>query len=337
MLRTAMLLALPLSLAWTTSLPAQEAGIELDPPAPFLSDAVTIRASYLSTCAIGLGHTEVAGTAIRMTVFEGCRCLPAAPIPVQAVSTVGPLAAGTYQVELVSEPEPSDPGCELPSEVLATSELTVTGEGLVVRLAPQAPTNADDVVVTVLSACPIAFELPSRAGNLIRATQIPSLILAPCSDEPVWGAQLALGKLPAGDYTLQFYFDDGPSLPYVTQVYGFRVHPASTTELLLHEGRFRVTARWERRNAAGPAHALPLSPDAGVFWFMKPTKLEVLARVIDGCRSTGHYWFFAGGATHAGVEIRVEDTFTGEVRVYSSPLGVAFAPIFDTHTFACLE
>lgn len=337
MLRPAMLFAL-LSLASTASpLPAQETGIEFDPPAPVASDAVTIRATYLSTCAVGLGHTVVAGAFIRMTVFEGCRCQPQQPQRVEAVTTVGPLPAGTYQVELVSEPEPADPGCELPPEHLASSELRVMGGGLVVRLVPRAPTTADDVVVTVLSQCPIDFQQPSRSGNLIRVTQIPSLILAPCSNEPVWGAELALGALPAGDYTLLFFYDDGPSLPRATQVHGFQVDPISATELLLQAGRFRVTALWERRTAAGPAHALPLTPDAGVFWFLKPKDLEVLVRVLDGCGSTGHYWFFAGGATHAGVEIRVEDTFTGAVRVYSSPLGEAFGPVFDTRAFPCLQ
>lgn len=338
MLRPATLFALVLSVTSAASpLQAQGTGIEFDPPAPVTWDAVTIRATYLSTCAVGLGRAVVAGSVIRMTVFEGCRCLPQTPHRVEAVTTVGPLPAGTYQIELVSEPEPADPGCELPPEHLASGELTVMGEGLVVRLAPRAPTTADDVVVTVLSPCPIAFEQPSRDGNLIRVTEIPSPILAPCSNEPAWSSELALGTLPAGDYTLLFFYDDGPSLPRATQVHGFRVEPVSATELLLQAGRFRVTALWERRNAAGPARALPLTPDAGVFWFSKPKDLEALVRVLDGCGSTGHYWFFAGGATHAGIEIRVEDTFTGAVRVYSSPLGEAFGPVFDTRAFPCLQ
>lgn len=325
------------SFATTSPLQAQEAGIEFDPPAPVASDTVTIRATYLSTCAIGVGRAVVAGSAIRLTVFEGCRCLPQEPALVEAVTTVGPLPPGTYGVDLVSEAEPADPGCGLLPVHLASAELTVEGEELEVRLVPPAPTNADELVVTVRSPCPIAFEQPSRAGHLIRATQIPSLILAPCSTEPVWRFDLPLGKLPPGDYNVLFFFDDGPSLPRLTQVHGFRVDPAPATELLLKEGRFRVTARWERRNSSGPAHVQPLPPDAGVFWYLKPTNLEVLVRMLEGCGSNGHYWFFASGATRAGVEIRVLDTLTGTVRVYFSPLGEAFPTIFDTQAFPCVE
>jgi len=56
--------------------------------------------------------------------------------------------------------------------------------------------------------------------------------------------------------------------------------------------------------------------------------------VLDGCGINQRYWVFAGGLTDVRVELTVEDTVSGEVRIYTNPLGGAFLPIQDMEAFA---
>lgn len=328
-------LAVIASLLTPWPLSAQETGIDFEPAEPVSTQLVKIRANYLSSCFTGVGRAEVAGAAIRLTAFEGCICPALVPGRMEVVATVGPLAAGIYRVDLFTEPDPREPECDFPPILQESVPLAVAKGGREIRLDPPVPTNADDLTLTVLTACLAAYELPSRAGSLIRLTEIPSGIAAPCTIDPTWRVDFPLGKLPAGDHTLLIFFDDGHEPPRQIHAQSFRVHPAADPELLLQDGRFRITARWEHEVAAGPARAQALTPDTGVFWFFGPDNLELLVKALDGCSVNGHYWLFVGGLTHVGVEIRVEDTFTGAVRTYSSPFGEIFAPELDTRALAC--
>ena len=56
--------------------------------------------------------------------------------------------------------------------------------------------------------------------------------------------------------------------------------------------------------------------------------------MLDGCSINGHFWVFIGGLTDVEVEIRIEDTETGEIETYANALGEAFQPIQDTSAFA---
>ena len=336
--RRSALLILPVffaALLASTVSRAQDASFVFEPPEPVSTQSVKVRATFFSSCYTGHGGAEVVGEAIRITAFEGCTCLPALPFPVEVATTVGPLDAGGYEVDLVTTPDPRDPECSFEPADVASAELTVDEDALVVEVDPPAPTTADDVTVKVLSGCPAAFDLTSRSGSLIRVTEVPSRVLAPCSTEPAWSSELFLGKLPAGDYALTFFFDDGQEPPRLTHSSSFQVAAAPAPELLLHQGRFRITVEWERRTGAGAAQALTLGPDSGVFSFPRPSHLELLVKVLDVCRREGHFRVLAAGATHAGLELTVEDTRTGATRTYSNPLGRAFQPVFDTRSFPC--
>jgi S-layer homology domain len=109
---------------------------------------------------------------------------------------------------------------------------------------------------------------------------------------------------------------------------------AGDTALCL-DGRFRIEADWRTESGdAGRAHAVALTPEAGYFWFFDPSNVELVAKVVDACGIGQGHWFFAGGMTTIGVELRVTDTLTGETRTHLSPVGQTFAPVEDTSSFS---
>jgi cell division septation protein DedD len=110
---------------------------------------------------------------------------------------------------------------------------------------------------------------------------------------------------------------------------------SSDTTLCLSEGRFLVDATWTRPDgSSGIAHAVPLTPVSGYFWFFEPGNVELAVKALNGCSANGHYWFFSGGLTNLAVTITVTDLATNEVKVYTNPPGRAFQPITDTSAFS---
>jgi CSLREA domain-containing protein len=105
--------------------------------------------------------------------------------------------------------------------------------------------------------------------------------------------------------------------------------------LCLQGGRFRVTATWKTAAAEGDAQSVPLTSDTGAFWFFNPTNLELTLKVLDGCAVNSRYWVFVTGLTDVQVDVRVEDTLTGESWTHTHPAGTAFQPRLDTGAFAC--
>jgi plastocyanin len=100
-------------------------------------------------------------------------------------------------------------------------------------------------------------------------------------------------------------------------------------------GRFQVEATWQTASGkTGPAHAVSLTSESGYFWFFDPGNVELLVKTLDACGIEKGNWFFAAGLTTVAVELKVTDTFTGEVRTYSNPLGTKFLPIQDTSAFS---
>ena len=105
--------------------------------------------------------------------------------------------------------------------------------------------------------------------------------------------------------------------------------------LLCLNGRFQVEASWlSPSGRTGPAHAVALTPESGYLWFFDADNVEIVVKSLDACGLSRGNWLFGAGMTTVGVDLKVTDTFTGEVRTYSNSLGTAFRPIQDTAAFS---
>ena len=104
--------------------------------------------------------------------------------------------------------------------------------------------------------------------------------------------------------------------------------------LCLQQDRFRVRATFEtQQGQSGQARVVQLTQDTGYLWFFNPSNVEAVVKVLDGCSNNSHFWVFAGGLTNVRVRLRVVDTETGDVRVYTNPVRTPFDPIQDTRAF----
>ena len=105
--------------------------------------------------------------------------------------------------------------------------------------------------------------------------------------------------------------------------------------MLLGNGRFKVSAEWQDVSLTrGNAMPVQLTDDTGFLWFFSESNVETVIKVLNGCAFNDRYWVFTGGLTNVEVELRVEDTTTGQVNVYNNNLGDPFQPIQDTDAFA---
>lgn len=102
-------------------------------------------------------------------------------------------------------------------------------------------------------------------------------------------------------------------------------------------GRFLVYGDWyvPAQDRHGYMRAQSATTDSGLFWFFTPDNLEVFVKVLDACSNPfNHYWVFASGLTNVQVSVHVNDTVSGQTRLYDNAAGTAFAPIQDTSAFA---
>ena len=114
----------------------------------------------------------------------------------------------------------------------------------------------------------------------------------------------------------------------------------SDTALCLNQGRYEVKATWrDFGGASGAGRAQALTADTGYFYFFSPDNLEVMVKALNGCeaRLGHHFWVYGAGLTNVQVELRVRDTLTGEIKLYSNALGQTFQPILDSGAFATCD
>ncbi len=109
--------------------------------------------------------------------------------------------------------------------------------------------------------------------------------------------------------------------------------PEDTT-LCLTGGRFRVQVAYRTTDGrSGSGHAVGITSDTGYFWFLTPSNVEMVVKVLNACSIGQRYWIFAGGLTNVDVTTTVTDTQTNTVRTYHNTLGKKFQPIQDTGAF----
>ena len=115
---------------------------------------------------------------------------------------------------------------------------------------------------------------------------------------------------------------------------GQTVCRADAATLCLSNGRFQVTAQWEKSDGTfGFGNAVPLTGDSGYYYFFDPSNIEMVTKVLNACGVNGDFWVFGAGLTNVKVTVDVLDTATGVSERYVNPLNTAFAPIQDTAAF----
>ena len=109
--------------------------------------------------------------------------------------------------------------------------------------------------------------------------------------------------------------------------------------LCLNNNRFRVAASWRKIDGStGEGTGVALTSDSGYFWFFNSANIELVLKVLNACPiNPPRFWVFAAGLTNVEVTMTVTDTQTGSSKVYTNPLGTAFAPIQDTSAFATCQ
>lgn len=119
---------------------------------------------------------------------------------------------------------------------------------------------------------------------------------------------------------------------------------ANETSLCLNNDRFMVEVLWrdevgnaftiDNLNQTGNGQANSISEDTGTFWLFSDRHHEFLVKVLDGCAVNGHYWFFSAATTNVEYSLKVTDTGSGQVKVYSNPYETASPVITDVVAFA---
>ena len=95
--------------------------------------------------------------------------------------------------------------------------------------------------------------------------------------------------------------------------------------LCLHDGRFSVEVEFTdpqvNERKAGQVVSSLTTKETGFFWFFSPTNVELAAKVLDGRKLTGKYWFLYGGLSDVEYTITLTDTVTGESVTYDNEAG----------------
>jgi len=115
--------------------------------------------------------------------------------------------------------------------------------------------------------------------------------------------------------------------------------PGHNTLCLGDGGRFKAEVTWaSQTSGSSNAVAVPLAsaPQSGLFYFVDPSNIEMLVKVLNACVPAlgNHYWVFFAATTNVQFTLTVTDTHNGQVKTYSNALNHAASPVQDTNAFA---
>ena len=123
--------------------------------------------------------------------------------------------------------------------------------------------------------------------------------------------------------------------PKATATTWFSDAAGCADEAVLCVGSFEVEVDWSAADgSAGRGSAQRLTAESGDFWFFNPANIEMVIKVLDGCRINGHYWVFAAGLTDVQLTTTVRDLRSGLEMSWTNPQGTLFEAIADSEAFA---
>jgi hypothetical protein len=177
-----------------------------------------------------------------------------------------------------------------------------------IALTPERPTAADPVHVEVAVGNPwdtITYD--GVEGNRILFNDLSWGWPAGGPPPPPnlrFTAETTAGPLAPGIHAVDFRLDKEH---FVGRT--FEVTPASPALGLRESGEdhFDIEVRYRLPGQTGfaAAPAVPLTQDAGYFYFLDPSNVEVTAKIVDGRAVNGHWWLFLANMTTVELEIEV--------------------------------
>jgi hypothetical protein len=109
----------------------------------------------------------------------------------------------------------------------------------------------------------------------------------------------------------------------------------NTAALCLADNRFEVDVTFtDFQGQDHTGQAVKETNNSGMFWFIDPSNLEMLVKVLDACAFNGHYWVFFAATTDVAFELNVTDQLAGQTKTYTNELGHPANAITDTSAFA---
>lgn len=107
---------------------------------------------------------------------------------------------------------------------------------------------------------------------------------------------------------------------------------ATSSTFCLEDGRFEVRLSWHTADRDGEGQAMPLTRDAGSFWFFSANNLELVIKVVDGRAVNGRFWVFGGQLTNVEYTLEITDRTTATVWTHHNLQG-QLASFADTSAF----
>lgn len=274
-------------------------------------------------------------TPIDIRLERGCILDPPLSGPFALDVELGRLPPGLYSVTATFE--------SAESSRTELFEVYVETEPPSLSVSPTEPIDTDFLQVGITR--PGQFVCAPDPALETSSTRIEVLVDSACWGEPFDQSTtvfVPVGELPAGRYLLVLLErstnDELDRRVFDVEAGGDCVD--SITSLCLMRNRFRATALWRAtQGTQGPGHAQlrsdGTSAASGTFWFFDPKSVEIDLKVINGCNVNGHFWVFAAGLTDQGVILRIQDTVTGQQRVYGSDVGTPFQTVTDIEALPC--
>lgn len=111
------------------------------------------------------------------------------------------------------------------------------------------------------------------------------------------------------------------------------------TTTCLQRGRFDVWLHFATDDGTGHGKVkrVDLGDASTLMYFFDESNVEMLIKVLDGCRINNRFWVFAAAATDLEYYLYVWDTTSGVVAIYYNSPGTAPRAVTDTQAFATCD
>jgi len=312
------------------ALALEEFAISVSPDPVTTIDPLIVTLTGTAPCA-EFSEPFVGNGTIHIEFRGDCGIFVPPPSPFTVHRLVEPLPAGTWEVLVVY----SDP-VSLPAGLIGSETIQVTTPDFSLELTPSPATENDEVIAhaTAFASEPLLYISAIEPGR-IQLEVSECGLCDPPSPPALYQLTESLGRLAAGDYAAELFFQGSLVAESHLQVLPAENCLETLTALCLEAGRFRAEASWTTPDGdEGAATAVPETTDTGLFWFFNAANIELVVKVLNACDTEfNNFWVFAGGLTDVGVTLTVTDTQTGDVATYENPVGQPFETITDTAAF----